>query len=545
MAAISSRRIEVASSARIAAATVALAALLLAAALLLLYAGRRLTFFYDEWAFILGRRGGALHTYLDPHNGHFSLFPVAVYKLLFATVGLRHYTPYRLVGIVLHVLCATLLYVLARRRLGPAQALVPTALLLFMGTAFQDLLWPFQIGFLGSVAGGLGALALLEGEGRRTDMAAAALLVWSVSSSGAGVAFVVACAVALLARGTWRRLWIVGVPAGVFLVWYLGWGSSEHVTTDAVVAAPQYVANAAAGAVAGIAGFRDLSWGPPLAVALLAGLAVAWRRRGLAQPTPMLLAAAAGALTFWGLSALIRSDSPDPAASRYLYIGAVFIFLIAAEAGAAARIRGTWQILAALVVGGALIGNLGVLRAGERGMRGADNSVRAALGAVEIAAPVVSPGFAPSPRLAPQVAAGPYLAAVHDLGSPALTVPELERAPGSMQMTADQTLVLGERLGAAHAGAGSTSSCAHALPLTRNAPAQLSANPGTTVTIAVPAGHIATAEVRRFAAAFQPAPLALIRGGTAAAIAFPADRAPQVAWHLRLLSSAPLAVCMT
>jgi hypothetical protein len=143
------------------------------------------------------------------------------------------------------------------------------------------------------------------------------------------------------------------------------------------------------------------------------------------------------------------------------------------------------------------------------------------------------------------VAAGPYLAAVHDLGSPALTVPELERAPGSMQMTADQTLVLGERLGAAHAGAGSTSSCAHALPLTRNAPAQLSANPGTTVTIAVPAGHIATAEVRRFAAAFQPAPLALIRGGTAAAIAFPADRAPQVAWHLRLLSSAPLAVCMT
>jgi len=39
---------------------------------------------------------------------------------------------------------------------------VATAILLFMGTAYQDLLWPFQISYLGSVAGGLGALALLE-----------------------------------------------------------------------------------------------------------------------------------------------------------------------------------------------------------------------------------------------------------------------------------------------------------------------------------------------------------------------------------------------
>ncbi len=71
------------------------------------YAGRHLTFFYDEWAFILTRRGGGLGTYLDPHNGHLALFPVIVYKVLFATVGLRHYTPYRVVEIALHLLAAS------------------------------------------------------------------------------------------------------------------------------------------------------------------------------------------------------------------------------------------------------------------------------------------------------------------------------------------------------------------------------------------------------------------------------------------------------
>ncbi len=168
-------------------ATGVLLLLLLAAAAVLLYAGRHLTFFFDEWSWILGRRGGGSGTFLDPYNGHFSLFPIAVYKLLFATVALRHYTPYRVVGVALHLLCCVLLYILVRRRVGPWLALVPTALLLFMGTASQDLLWPFQIGFFSSVAGGLGALALIE-DGR-SDVLACLLLVWSIVSSAIGIPF--------------------------------------------------------------------------------------------------------------------------------------------------------------------------------------------------------------------------------------------------------------------------------------------------------------------------------------------------------------------
>ena len=350
---------------------------MLVSGVLLLYAGRHLTFFYDEWAWIEQRRGSALSTYLDPHNGHLSLFPVIVYKLLFRLVGLRHYTPYRVVGVLVEVLCGALLYVLVRRRLGPWLALVPATLLLFMGTAFQDLLWPFQLGFLSSVAGGLLALALLERGSTRANACACAALVWSLSSSGVGLAFLAACAVLLiLQRDARRRVWIVAVPAALFLVWYIGWGTSEQITSDSVLAAPQYIADAASATFAGIAGLR-LTYGPALAVAGLALIAAAWTRHGKGQPTPMLLAATAGALTFWGLSAIARTSAPDPSASRYLYVGAVFIYLVAAEAGLGASLRGGWLALGGLAVAGALIANIAALRTNERGLRADDASVRA------------------------------------------------------------------------------------------------------------------------------------------------------------------------
>jgi len=549
---------------RVPAATAALCALLLAAAVLLLYTGRHLTFFYDEWAFVLLRRGGGLSTYLDPHNGHLALFPVVVYKVLFAIFGLRHYTPYRVVGIALHLLCATLLYVLVRRRVGPWLALVPVALLLFMGTAWQDLLWPFQISYLASVAGGLGALALIESDARHRDAFATGLLLWSLISSGVGIAFLVANAVALIAsRQLWRRLWIVAVPAAVYAAWYLGWGSSEPITSGGVLAAPQYVANAAAGAALGIAGLTDASWGPALAIALAALIAIAWRRQGRDRPTPMLLAAGAGALTFWVLAALVRADSPDPTASRYLYVGAVFIFLLAAESGVGRGLRGTSLALAGLVVLGALIGNVGVLRDGERGLRADDANVRASLRIVEIAAPVVAPTFVPSPIDAPVVTAGPYLAAVRDLGSPALTTGELDRAPTPIRMDSDRVLQLAERLtpvlapptaisgrrpliieATASGRTVAVGPCRRFIPTHPGASLALSVSPGSRLAIHVgrlPAGLYA----RRFGPGFPSAPLAAVSADRDMLVSFPRDLAPLLPWHVLLIASTPAEVCLT
>ncbi len=545
-------------------ATMAAILMALAVGLLLMYAGRHLTFFYDEWTFVLTRRGGGIDAYLSPHNGQLSLFPAAVYKLLFATVGLRHYWPYRLIGTVLHLTCAWLLYVLARRRMGPVAALVPTLLLLLLGTAYQDILWPFQIGYLGSIAAGLGALVLLDGPRPGRDGWAAALLTGAVVSSGVGLAYAVGCGVLLVAqKQPWRRLWVVVLPLVVYGIWYLGWGGgSDHSSLDAVLAAPQYVADAAAGAVAGLAGLNDATWGPALAVALLALIILEWRRAYPgAGPSPMLLAAAAGALVFWLLAAVARATDADPAATRYIYVGAVFILLAASEARLGGALRRGWLIFVALLVLGAVVGNLSALRSGERGMRAADSSVRAALGATEVAAPVVSPSFAPDQSAAPQINAGQYLAAVRDLGSPAFTVPQLEAAPESTRETADGVLVGAERLGATptsglpaggsglvveYAFGGHASAhgaCQLLTPTSSLGSLGLRVYPGNALTVQPTGGPSVTLYARRFGDGFNGTPFATLSGRSPQAIRFPIDRAPGLPWHVQVVAGSPVTVC--
>ncbi len=505
-----------------------------AAGLLLLIAGQHLTFFFDEWTFVTTRRGGGVSSWLDPHNGHLVLFPVLIYKLLFAVFGLRHYTPYRIVGIALHLTCGVLLYVLIRPRLGAWLALIPTTLLLFMGSAYQDLLWPFQMSYLASLAGGLAALALIERHSRRADALAAAMLLWSVASSGVGIPMLLSCALALAWRPEdRRRLWVVGVPAVLYGIWYVGWATGQHVTSDGVLATPGYVANAAAGTAAGIAGLTA-SWGPPLAVGALGAIGYAWQRRRGASVTPILLASAGGLLAFWVLAALSRSDSPDPAASRYLYVGAVFLWLLVAEVGVGGVRQRSWIASLLLVSLGALVANLGILRSNERVWRSYDASVRASLTAVEIAAPVVSPAFEPSPAYAPQLTAGPYLAAVRDLGSPAYTVRQLLTAPSSIRAQADQVLSHAERL--------SVASLHGAEPcLAVTVSGTVAAVPGTSLLVAVAGRYPVSVFVRRFGS--RPVPLAAVAGPRTWILHLPADHAQQVYWRILLAAPGPVRAC--
>lgn len=546
---------------RVQPASIVLGALLLFGGLVLVYAGRHLTFFYDEWTFVLTRRGSNLGAYLDPHNGHFVLVPVVIYKLLFAILGLRHYTPYQIITVLLHLLSCGLLYALVRPRVGPWLALVPTALLLFMGSAWQILLWPFQMGYLASVAGGLAALVALERSRVRRDILAAVSLTIAVASSGVGIPFVAASVVVLLVRrAPWRRFWVVTAPLVVFAIWYVGWSTGESTTSDAVLSAPQYIASAAAGATAGIAGL-DLSWGPSLLVGLAISLVAGWRLRADRRMTAMVLAALAGALAFWGLAAITRADALEPAASRYLYVGAVFILLLVAEVAAGLRVRGTWAMAAVLLAAGAVASNLHQLRAGERGLRSNDINARSALSAVELAAPVVAPTFIADPSAAPQVPAGPYLAAVHDLGSPAYTLTELARASQPIRLHADATLIAAERLtvipmsGSAHGTRPvtfDTVSFGHAVPRglcaqivpssAEPASADLTVRPGTRLVLEAPAGAQGSIQVRRLASLYTPSPVGAVRGGTSS-IAFPLDRAPGLPWHVRLSVSKQLLVC--
>ena len=228
----------------------ALAGIVAVAFAMLLYLGRTTSFFYDEWDWVLGRREWDLDALLAPHNEHLSLAPVLVFKALFSTVGTDSYVPYRVAGLVVHCGVAVLLFAYARRRVGDLLALGAAATILFLGTAWQDVLWPFQMGYLGSLAAGIGALLALDREDRRGDVTAAVLLAVALASSSLGIPLLLALAVEVLGRPDRRaRWWIVVAPALLYAAWYIGYGSgSSTATNDNLFGAPEYVAEAAAGA---------------------------------------------------------------------------------------------------------------------------------------------------------------------------------------------------------------------------------------------------------------------------------------------------------
>jgi hypothetical protein len=415
-----------------------LGAMLLAELALLLYMGRGLSFYFDEWDFVTHDYGGGLHSLLVAHVGNISLFPVAVYKVLFHVVGLRHYAPYRLVVVALHLVAATLVFVLASRRVARAPALLATAIVLFMGAAWEDLLWAFQVGYLLSIVGGLAAWLLLEREDRVGDVGALCGLLVAAGSSSLGLPIMLGIAVELAWRRMWRRLWVVLVPAVLYALWYAGYGESE-VTSQSLIAAPGFAADLGAAAFGAIVG-RGLDWGRPLAI--LGGLAVAFRVLRPPPISPRLAGLIVTALALWSLTAVARSTISPPEASRYVYLGVVVIVLLGVECIADLEISPRAVLLAGVCVAVAVVTGLTLLHNGSEYLRGVSRQVTAEAGALELAAAHAPPGYQMDPQRAPQIIAGPYLHVVRAIGSsPADTPAQIAAQPGPVSAAADAVLV--------------------------------------------------------------------------------------------------------
>lgn len=535
---------------------------LVAAAGLILYAGRRLGFYYDEWQYVQFRRGGGLHTYLDPHNGHLSLIPVTIYKALFATVGTDHYWPYRVVLLVFHLISCVLLFVLVRRRLGDRAALGAGLLLVLMATSSENLVWAFQLDFVGSVASGLGAFVLLDRPSRRNDVWACVLVAASVASSSLGVAFLLGVAVELLLQPQRRRqLWIVAIPGALYGLWLLGYGSSSQLLRENLSLTTQYVADAASAAAASIVGLPP--YGSILLVGGAAAVAILRRANPLAPPpSPRLAAFAVTALSFWTLTALSRGQLHEPGAPRYLYIGAVMLMLIAVWMLPRPTVWSGWMTATtAVLLGFVLLGNVYKLRDSERFFRAIWEPLRASLAAFEVAGPHADPAAKPTVPAWPYLTAGPYLDAVRDTGSPTGGVAWLVRASESQRQIADVQLVQAENVKATPARAipptggaapaveqpveGSASvvgRCVVFLPRTAGGALTLGLRPGAAISIDTAGKAPASVRARRFAEQFV-APASTVAGGSAAILRTDADGAPSVAWHLRIDAARRVRVC--
>lgn len=532
---------------------VVLAALLAITALLLAYLGRGTIFFYDEWTFVLERRGGGIESFLRPHNEHLSLIPAAVYKLLLATVGLDGYPVYRSLLLLMHLGVGALVYLLARRRVGPWAALLAVVPVLFMGRAWENLLWAFQIGFVGSVLGALGAMVALDRDDRAGDLAASALLIFSLACSSIGIPFVAGVVVELLAGRRGRRLMtVVALPILLYGVWYVGYGTS-NLRTENMWWGLEWAMDCFAVSVGTVFG-QDVSWGHPLAVAAIMGLVWALARPGAV--TPRLAGLVVAGMIFWVLTGIARAGVTPADTPRYLYIGVVVIVLAACD-----LVRG--RIVAPRVIAiGAAVVTLGTLlganelRNGSKYLRDTSAIVAAELGAVELLGDRAPADLRVDLRLAPPLLAGLYLKAMREIGdSPATPVADLPRVGGEPRFWADSVLVRGAGITVEPAAEGLPTAPAPPA-VDRGAPPPsrggcLTATGQTTLDLTLPASGVVVRSVvsgkvaaRRFSETFQN-PGGVLPGlipGSPIAIRAPADRSP-VPWHVRLETTAGLTAC--
>jgi hypothetical protein len=539
------------------AALVVLAIALVAAAVVLASYAAGLTYFQDSWEFLMHRRHPSATALLEPHNEHIVLLPVAIQELVLWIFGMGSTTPDFVVLIAALLVTAVLVFVYVRRRLGPWAGVIAAVLLLFLGPAWQDLLWPFQVGFVGSAAAGVGMLLALEEEGRGWDVAAGALLAVSIAFSSLGLPFAAAAIVAVAQRAGergWKRLAIPVAPLALYAIWWAAWGhnAENHVSAHNIAAAPGFAGEGfghSFDALLALATIFDeavgrSSWGIPLLVALGCLVAVAvfrGRRYGLRSS---LWPALSAALAFWLLAGANTIAGREAWSSRYLYIGALFVLLVAADLLRGVRIPRPALALAAVLALVVVGFNLVPLREGRDFFRGESDLTRADLGALEIAAPTVEPSFALPPEISGttflnEITAGEYLQAVSEYGSPADDPAALAVAPAADRTQAD--VVLANALPVAiETEAPSTPAAGKCSRVAGGAGKSVPLAPGRT-TIALGPGGTGTVGLRRFAATDSLVTEGIAAGSTTV-LDIPADRSDRP-WLLRVTAPGGASVC--
>jgi hypothetical protein len=427
-----------------------------ASTLLLLVLGSRLTFILDDWVYILYRRDLSADAFLSPANEHLVAGPVAVWKLILAGFGMSSPVPFRLVSTAIFMLGNWFLFVWIRRRLGGWPALLATVPVIFLGAAWEDLLWFSSISFLAGVTCGLGMLLALDRRDRSGDLGACAWLVGTLLFSSLWAPFALGAAVDIALRRRerdWRRrAYVVLVPLALFGLWWLGWGrdAESSVSLANIAATPRYIADAFTAALAALLGLAIPTdgtnlpvWLRPLAVAL-AGLAI-WRASRLGRIPRSLWVVFAAGMAFWILGGFAVNEGRSPWESRYQLPAGVFVLLVATELLRGARLDRRLLAVTAVVVAAAVVGNVRYLRDAYQSYLRTTQIIRADLAAVEIARNTVEPDFVIEEEFADtayvNVDAGSYLSAADEDGSPAYTIDELQAAPLEARVAADKVLI--------------------------------------------------------------------------------------------------------
>jgi hypothetical protein len=392
----------------------------------LLWATRGYIFYFDEWTYILSTDSSWTY-YLQPHNEHPAMIPKLIYAVLLHTVGLRTYVPYMAVLLALHATTVVVLFELVRRRAGDAVGIAAALFLLVLGEGWENLLWAFQIGFVGSVACGLGALLVMDARPDRMWLAMV-LLFASLMFSGIGLFFWGAAAVWLALTPARRRqlVWLAPI-AVVFTAWYIAYGHTGGPGTPAqpqsfaewLAALPLYVVWGLGASLAGLIGEGGVL-GLVLLLPALAVIGLTWRHH---RPDAFALGVVAAMVAFYLVLGFNRAQFgvQQSGAGRYVYEGAIFWLLLLADAARNLPWRGTWRpalVACAFLVcfsNGALLYTYVIAKSAQMTRQAADLQALAA----ERADPCLNPGAAVDPLVMPAVTnARAYYRAMDRYGDP-------------------------------------------------------------------------------------------------------------------------------
>jgi hypothetical protein len=341
---------------------------------LMLTWGNKWWFWADDWDFLAARTAGNLGDLFRSHYQHWTTLPILAYRLLWVLFGIRHYVPYQLLVIVLHLTAALLLRAVMRRAgVRPWFATLLAAVFLFFGAGAENILIAFQITFVGSLVFGLGQLLLADHDGPvdRRDWFGLAAGLAALMCSGVGVTMVIIVGIATLLRRGWRIALLHTVPlAAAYTVWVAvspNGSAPVSYTTQSVVQVIKFVV-LGAGDVFGRLG-QVAGLGVVFAVVLFVGFVVAIDREDFAAlrrqfAVPVALFVGAG--VFLLVTAVVRSGQPPPTfgvidvgpdrarQSRYVYLLAAMVLpvlSIAVDAIARQWRRLTIPVAALMVVG--------------------------------------------------------------------------------------------------------------------------------------------------------------------------------------------------
>jgi hypothetical protein len=337
--------------------------------------------------------------------------------------------------LALHATSVILLFELMRRRAGDLIGIACAALLLVIGSGWENLLWAFQMSFVGSVACGLGVLLALESNVRWRMPIAAVLLTVSLTFSAIGFFFGLAAAVRIIATRDRRPdlLWLA--PVGLaFGAWFLtygvhGTGSAAGTSIGNLSVLPLYTLWGLGSSVAGLIG--EGGW-PGILLLVLGAAAVgySWWRGGFDS---VALGTAIALVAFYLVTGLVRGQIgyEQSGAGRYVYVGAVFWLILLGDAARRLPWHDTWRpamvalLFLACFNSGAVLVEFGTAKAAQMQRQMADLQALAAMKDDRC----LNPSGAVDTLVMPvETEPARYYRAIDRYGDPSAGVPTTDRA---------------------------------------------------------------------------------------------------------------------